>query len=40
MLMLLNSIGKMAEVPTRQLVPLPSLETRPIYGPTIEFVHC
>ena len=40
MWMLLTSVGKLAEVPARQLEPLPSLESRPNYGPTIEFVHC
>ena len=40
MLMLLNSVGKLAEAPARQLEPLPSLESPPSYGPTLEFVHC
>lgn len=41
MLMLLASVGKLAEVPTRQLEPLPSLEAAPDYGPDtyITFVH-
>ena len=40
MWMLLSSIGKLAEVTTSHLEPLPLLESRPNYGPTIEFVHC
>jgi len=41
-MMLLSGIGKLAEQPTRQLEPLPSLEISPDYGPDtyITFVHC
>lgn len=38
--LLLSSVSKLAEVQPRQLVPLPSLESKPNYGPTIEFVYC
>jgi hypothetical protein len=40
MWMLLNSIGKLAEVPTSHLEPLPSLESAPNYGGnSMEFVY-
>jgi len=40
-LMLLSGVGKLAEQPTRQLEPLPSLESAPNYRePPIEFVYC
>ena len=39
-LILLTSISKLAEGPTRQLEPLPSLESKPDYGGhSMEFVY-
>ena len=40
MLLLLNSVGKLAEAPARRLEPLPSLESAPNYGGhSMEFVY-